>query len=135
MNNKIIYIAAACITDPLNRMLVVRKHGSTFFMQPGGKIESNESPADALIREIKEELLLDILPSLAEKVGTFEAPAANEPGYFVKAELFKIELTECFDAIASAEIAEACWITEHDIKNINMAPLMHKFVIPLWLKS
>lgn len=37
--NKMIYIAAACITDPLNRLLVVRKKGTTTFMQPGGKIE------------------------------------------------------------------------------------------------
>lgn len=135
MDNKIIYIAAACIIDPLNRMLVVRKHGSIFFMQPGGKIEANESSTAALIREIKEELQVDISPTLPKMVGTFEAPAANEPGYLVKAELFKIELTECIHVTASAEIAEARWITEKDITTITMAPLMHKFVIPLWIKD
>lgn len=135
MDNHIIYIAAACITDPSNRMLVVRKQGSVFFMQPGGKIEQKESPTEALIREIKEELQLEIPLSLPKAVGTFEAPAANEPGYLVKAELFKIELPKCIDVIASAEIAEARWISEQDITKINMAPLMHKFVIPLWIKT
>lgn len=87
--NKIIYIAAACITDPLNRLLVVRKQGSEIFMQPGGKIEQAEQPIETLVREIKEELQLDIPLTMPKFIDSFEAPAANEPGFVVKAELLE----------------------------------------------
>lgn len=130
--NKVIYIAAACITDPLNRLLVVRKKGSAIFMQPGGKIEQGEQPIETLVREIKEELQLDIPLVLPKLIGSFEAPAANEPGYLVKAELFRIELATSPTLTPTAEIAEALWITHADIANINMAPLIHTYVIPLW---
>lgn len=130
--SNIIYIAAACITDPLNRLLVVRKKGSAIFMQPGGKIEPGEQPIETLVREIKEELQLTIPLSLPSLIGSFEAPAANEPGYLVKAELFRIELPSSPTLTPTAEIAEALWITHADVADINMAPLMHTFVLPLW---
>jgi len=130
--SKIIYIAAACITDPLNRLLVVRKKGTDIFMQPGGKIEEGEQPIETLVREIKEELQLDIPLSLPSLIGSFDAPAANEPGYLVKAELFRIELPYSPELKPTAEIAEALWITHADIAEINMAPLMHTYVMPLW---
>lgn len=132
--NKIIYIAAACITDSANRLLVVRKKGSCIFMQPGGKIEQGERPIETLAREIQEELSIDIPMPLTKFIGSFEAPAANEPGYSIKAELFRIELPYTIELKPQAEIEEACWITHDDIPYINMAPLMHIYVIPLWKK-
>ena len=52
----VIRIAAAVVTDMAGRSLLVRKRGSTIFMQPGGKIESGESALDALTRELREEI-------------------------------------------------------------------------------
>lgn len=131
--SKIIYIAAACITDSDNRLLVVRKKGSAIFMQPGGKIERSEQPLETLVREIKEELDIDLPIHLANYVGSFEAPAANESGYQVKAELFRVKLTQRLEVYPCAEIEEVRWITAKDVDHINMAPLMHKYVLPLWL--
>ena len=51
-----IRIAAAIILDSDGRVLLVRKRGSAFFMQPGGKHEPGESDLDALRRELREEL-------------------------------------------------------------------------------
>lgn len=55
-------VAAIIIKD--NKYLVTKRGSGEFkglFEFPGGKVEQNESCKDALIREIKEELELDIL--------------------------------------------------------------------------
>jgi 8-oxo-dGTP diphosphatase len=58
--NKIV-IASALLLNADNDLLVVRKKKSTFYMLPGGKVESNESYKDALLRELKEELELEFM--------------------------------------------------------------------------
>lgn len=51
-NNQDICIAAAILTDESGRCLLVRKRGTTHFIQPGGKMEPNESPVAVLTREL-----------------------------------------------------------------------------------
>jgi ADP-ribose pyrophosphatase YjhB (NUDIX family) len=46
---------------------------------PGGKREGNESDEQALIREVKEELLVDLIPETITHYGTFEAQAHGKP--------------------------------------------------------
>ncbi|WP_298623102.1 (deoxy)nucleoside triphosphate pyrophosphohydrolase [uncultured Legionella sp.] len=57
-------VAVAIITDDKQHVLVTQRplhvpHGGCWEF-PGGKVESNESPEMALIREIKEEVNLDV---------------------------------------------------------------------------
>ena len=56
-----IHVSAAVIVDDTGRVLVVRKQGTTRFMQPGGKPEPGETPSQTLIRELHEELGLRLL--------------------------------------------------------------------------
>ena len=49
--DRVIRVAAAVVTDDAGRFLLVRKRGTTAFMQPGGKIEPGEDPRAALVRE------------------------------------------------------------------------------------
>lgn len=58
---------------------------------------------------------------------------ANEPGYFIRSNLFFILLPELIEISAASEIAEAIWITPKEIPNYDFAPLMTSFVIPTWL--
>lgn len=44
------------------KVLFLRAHGKDIPYMPGGKREAGESDEDALVREIKEELSLDLLP-------------------------------------------------------------------------
>jgi len=97
-----IRIAAALLLNPDGQTLLVRKRDTTAFMQPGGKIETHELPVHALARELEEELGLVIDPAQARFLGQFSAPAANEPGFVVQAEIF--QLTIDADVSPAAEI-------------------------------
>ena len=130
---KLFILAAGIMIDPKGRLLIVRKKNTEKYMLPGGKIEPNETPIEALIRELKEELAVVIPAALANFITTYEAPAANEPGYQIRSNLFFILLPQEIEVRAAAEIAEAIWITPQEISNYNFAPLMTGFVIPTWL--
>ena len=124
----VIRIAAALIVNSQGQMLLVRKRGSSFFMQAGGKIEPGEAPLAALGRELKEELGVE-LPSEAFHLGRFVAEAANEDGHWVDAELYSFR----FDHHVSpaAEIEEVVWASETMLPTIKLAPLTCRHVIPL----
>ncbi len=61
---KIINVSIAIITDAAHRFLITRRalnisHGG-FWEIPGGKIESHETPYEAMLREVHEEVGLNI---------------------------------------------------------------------------
>ncbi len=132
--NRLFILAAGIIIDPKGRLLVVRKKNTHKYMLPGGKIDAGETPIEALLRELQEEVNLQIPPALAHFIQTYEAPAANEPGYFIRSNLFMVLLPELMEIEPNSEIAEAIWITPKECDNYNFAPLMTSFVIPTWLE-
>lgn len=121
-----LHIAAALIEDESGRLLLVRKRDTTAFMQAGGKIEPQESPADALSREVFEELGCRLRH--LEPLGEFTAPAANEPGHWLCAHLFRVELDG--PPRAAAEIAELRWVSPDDAATLPLAPLTRDVVLP-----
>ncbi|MDX8530111.1 NUDIX domain-containing protein [Mesorhizobium sp. VK25A] len=123
-----IRIAAAVIRDDGGRLLLVRKRGTSTFMQAGGKIEPGELPAVALARELREELGIAVDPAAAFHLGSFSAPAANEPDAHVEAELFELSITG--EPIAAAEIEEMMWLDPEAAAGIELAPLTATFVLP-----
>ncbi len=128
---RIIRIAAALLVGANRRVLLVRKRGTTAFMQPGGKIEPGESPVAALIRELHEELGLVVSPGSPQHLGRFSAVAANESDAVVDAELFKLAVVQ--PVSAAAEIAEAVWFDPFGPLAIELAPLTRDLVLPAYL--
>lgn len=115
----VIAIVAAVVLDDDGRLLVVRKRGTTAFMQPGGKIEPGETPVESLAREVREELGVGIVD--VRDLGHHRAPAANEPGYTVDADLFSVRLDG--EPRVGAEIEEMRWIDPGAPGGIELAPL------------
>ena len=130
---RVIVIVAAIIVDADGRLLLVRKRGTERFMQAGGKIDPGETPAVALVRELHEELLLVVEPDDLDYLGRFHAPAANEAGYVVDAEVFFVSVTETAvaSAVASAEIDELVWVSPLEALDIPLAPLTSEILLPL----
>lgn len=94
-------------------VLMTRSYGKDQYYLPGGKRESGESDQQALIREIKEELSVDLLPNTLQLVETFQAQAHGKPeGVMV--------IMRCYQAQyhgelkANAEIEEFRWLTRKD---------------------
>jgi len=84
-------------------------------------------PLRALERELREELGCGVTSS--EVLGSYTAPAANEPGATVEAQLFKVTLSE--EPCAQAEIDEAVWVDPDALDGLAIAPLSRTFVMPL----
>jgi 8-oxo-dGTP pyrophosphatase MutT (NUDIX family) len=128
-----IHIAAALLVRDDGMTLVVRKRGTTAFMQPGGKLEPGEAPEAALRRELGEEL--HIVGSLGEpmRIGQFSAPAANEAGAVVVADLFRMDFAG--DVTPQAEIEEIRWIDPAAPGSIQLAPLTRDEALPALLRS
>lgn len=65
MSRKIVDVAAAVITRPDGSFLLGQRAPGTFYPGywefPGGKVEPGESPEQCLIRELREELAIDVV--------------------------------------------------------------------------
>ncbi|MQQ99272.1 NUDIX hydrolase [Glaciimonas soli] len=124
-------IAAALLIGSNGKTLLVRKRGTTAFMQPGGKIEPGEPAATALALALDEELGIQIDTAQAQFLGMFSATAANEPGFDVHCELFRVVING--PVHAAAEIEEAVWVDSHSYVQMQLAPLTQDHVMPIYL--
>ena len=61
------------------RVLETCSYGKDKWYIPGGKRDGDESDLEALMREMKEELQVDVIPETVEHYGTFEAQAHGKP--------------------------------------------------------
>ena len=74
MNKKpIVYVSACVIIDSNDKILITsREHKDDFsncWEFPGGKIEKNETPEECLIRELKEEINIDVTNKCIAPIG------------------------------------------------------------------
>jgi 8-oxo-dGTP pyrophosphatase MutT (NUDIX family) len=132
-SSSLIRIAAALLIGPDGRTLLVRKRGTLAFMQAGGKIEADEQPVQALARELEEELGLTIDPAQARYLGSFSAPAVNEPGFVVQAQVFLLTIET--PVVPAAEIEEVRWIDPTGDCDLLLAPLTGEVILPFYRAS
>lgn len=94
------------------KLLCVRSRGNDTFYNPGGKPEAGESDEAALIRELKEELSIDIQPETIKHLHTIHAEAHGKNAG-------KLLELKCFTAayrgvlIPAHEIEELGYVDSH----------------------
>ena len=92
------------------RLLSTRSRGKDRYYIPGGKREPGETDAQTLLREIKEELTVDLDPATLAHAGTWEAPAHGHPaGVLVRMTCYQATYTGTLQP--AAEIEEVVWLT------------------------
>ena len=83
---------------------------------PGGKIEENESPRDAIVREIKEELAADII--VGELLTTVEY---DYPNFHLSMDCFWAELAPGSD-MKLLEHEAAKWLDVNELESVDWLP-------------
>ncbi len=125
----VITVSAVCFSRD-GRILTVRKRGTSMFMLPGGKPEAGESAAECAAREVHEELGVVVAPDALRLVGTFDAVAANEAGFTVRATVFAHDGD--VEPVVQAELEEARWVDPATgIDDAHEAPLNRVHVFPM----
>ncbi len=109
--------------------MLVRKRGTSKFMQPGGKPEKGESPLETVIREIAEELGVVFNSEDLEFNGEWQGPAANEEQTSIHAHLFSGYFNGALKPLA--ELEELLWIDpQQALLRDDLAPLLRDCVLP-----
>lgn len=100
------------------RILSTRSRGRTTWYIPGGKREGGETDSEALTREIREELSVELVADSIVHYGDFEAQADGHP------EGVRVRM-KCYTGAyvgrlrAASEIAELAWLTSADVDRVS----------------
>ena len=129
MTGAVIRVSAVLAVDRAGRLLVVRKRGTQVWMQPGGKPEPGETPAETLARELHEELGVRLELSDLEPLGVFTTAAANEADTTLIADVFRARIEH--PVVADAEIDAVMWMHPDDFTHHQLAPLITEHMLAL----
>ena len=126
MTHTIHKAAGIILTD--RRLLVTRSKGKSFFVSPGGKIEAGESPQEALIRELTEELTITVSPDDLELFGSFSAAAMGEDAE-LHMEVFLVRVWGG-EIQADNEVEEIRWLDSNLPPDFELGSIFAHEVIP-----
>lgn len=100
------------------QVLSTKSKGKNKFYFPGGKREIGESDEQTLIREIKEELSVEIVPNSYKYIGTFKAQSDGmKDGIIVKMTCYSADFNGTLKA--NNEIEEIKWLNYADINTVS----------------
>lgn len=118
---KVVKVAAAVICDPPEEkkriFATARGYGDYkgWWEFPGGKVEAGETPQEALVREIKEELDTDI--EVGQLIGTIEY---DYPDFHLSMDCFWCGIRE--GSLVLKEAQEARWLTRSSLEEVRWLP-------------
>tara|TARA_R100000935_G_scaffold42684_1_gene64680 strand:- start:3514 stop:3909 length:396 start_codon:yes stop_codon:yes gene_type:complete len=100
------------------QVLSTRSKGKVNYYLPGGKRESEETDEQTLIREIREELCVEIIPGSYKYIGTFKAQSDGmKDGILVKMTCYSAKFKGLLKP--NNEIEEIKWLNYADIMTVS----------------
>ncbi|SFG63998.1 Nudix family hydrolase [Neptunomonas qingdaonensis] len=127
----IIHVAAAVIEDGLGNIFLAKrpddKHQGGLWEFPGGKVESGESPTTALIRELDEEVGIQVTES---------HPLIQVPYHYADKSVFLdvFRVTAFTGTAWGKEGQEACWVPVNELDSYSFPaankPILNAVLLP-----
>jgi 8-oxo-dGTP diphosphatase len=110
-------VVSALVLVRDRRLLMVTARGRDVLYLPGGKREAGETGEDALVRETREEVGLELDRGTVRELSTVRTQAHGEPdGRLVHMTLYAAEpLVGSPPATPSAEVGSLHWVTSADV--------------------
>ena len=110
-------------------LLVLRSKGKDTFYAPGGKLDSGETPEQALCRELREEVSIVVAEDALTLLGRFEAPAHDKDGITLVMDVFFVN-DYSGEVVASNEIEECQWVDSSNVDDIAISTIFRNEVFP-----
>jgi len=121
-------VVKVVIKSDLGNILLAKPDYKKTWQLPGGGVENGESPEQAAVREVKEELNVDILDSDLAIKGTTYKP--DEELLFIVYEYTKLIAEDTKFDLQSDEI------TDFQFAQVqNVAPLLSSYYLDFWNQS
>src|SRR5690349_20774625 len=111
--------AGAIVQDDSGRLLLIRRGrepGKGLWSLPGGRVEPNESPAQAAVREVREETGLDVVAG--PLVGQVERPGPDDQLYVIDDYLCTVRGGELRPGDDADDVR---WVTGPEIRTLPLS--------------
>ena len=135
VSNKVLLVVAAALIDiPTKTVLLAerpsKKHLEGLFEFPGGKVEPHESPEEALVRELKEELGIIVHEKNLHPL-TFASHGYEEKGFHLLMPLYACSSWEGNPEGKESQKLVWCSKQELELETYSMPPADYPLIDPL----
>ena len=117
------------------QVLATRSKGKSMWIQPGGKLERDdegnyiETETQAVVRELHEEMGIEVQEDTLEKIGDFYAEAAGQNGKQLKLAAFIVH-DFIGEPMPSSEVEEIRAFSSQIPEGIELASILEHDILP-----
>ena len=111
------------------KLLVEKSFNKKSYLAPGGKIDQDETPKEALVRELMEEIQIKVEEKDLKEFGIFIRNASGQKHKLVKMEVYLVQKWEG-NPTPSNEVEDIRWINSQIPSDIKVGSIFEQEIIP-----